>query len=222
MPALQWNNNVDTAILSSAYFPPIDYFAVLRSYPDFFIEGCENYIKQSYRNRCNIFASDGVLSLTIPIIKGGVHMPIRDVKADYSYPWLLRHKRAIISAYRSSPFFEYYCDDLFSILDKKEIFLFDINQQLLSALCEMCGLKVNISLTQEYVQSNRLEDTIVDFRETIHPKKESPVFNDDKKLKPYYQVFSDKWGFKSNLSIIDLLFNEGPDSISFLESYSNS
>jgi hypothetical protein len=216
-----WNNRKKgNALLSSAYFPPIDYFTIIRNYSSILIEECDNYQKQSYRNRCNIFASDGILSLSIPIVKSPVHTSIRDIKIDYSYPWLQRHKRAIISAYRSSPFFDYYRDNLFFILDQKKTFLFDLNTDLLSALLEMCGVKAHLSLTKQYVRGADLDDNSDDFREIIHPKMESPIFGSCQKIKPYYQVFSDKWGFKSNLSVIDLLFNEGPNAISFLESNS--
>lgn len=217
MEAPQWNNCDGKILLSSAYFPPIDYFYAMASSKETVVEGCENYQKQSYRNRCSIFASDGVLSLTIPIIKAPAHTCIKDIKIDYFYPWLIQHKRAIISAYRNSPFFEYYQDDIFAILDAKEEFLFDLNLKLTELLAGLCGFKASISISKEYISTGEPDAGFCDLRGSIHPKKDSPIFKGEKSLKPYYQVFSDKWGFKQNLSIIDLLFNEGPNSISFLK-----
>lgn len=218
MEALQWMSSTSGMILlSCAYFPTVDYFMALASSDEIIIEGCENYQKQSYRNRCVIFASDGPLSLTVPVIKAPAHSKIRDIKIDYFYPWLLQHKRAIISAYRNSPFFEYYQDDIFAILDSKQEYLFDLNIKLTELLARLCGIKWNFSVSKEYIPGNELPEAAMDYRERIHPKKQSPIIDTGNELKPYYQVFSDKWGFKSNLSIMDLLFNEGPNSISFIK-----
>lgn len=208
---------MEKVLLSTAYFPPIDYFVAMAASSEAVVEGCENYQKQSYRNRCSIFASDGILNLTIPVVKVPPHTSIREMKIDYFYPWLLQHKRAIISAYRNSPFFEYYQDDIFAILDAKETFLFDLNMKLTELLCSLCGFKANISISNDYCPKGQTSEDVLDLRGEIHPKRESPIFTPEKNLKPYYQVFSDKWGFKSNLSILDLLFNEGPNAISFLK-----
>ncbi len=179
------------------------------------LESRESFIRQTYRNRCKIFATDGILSLSIPVTKELPNTPIKEVKIDYSKPWLQQHKRAIISAYRSSPFFEYYQDELFEILDSGEASLFIMNLKIINKLIELLGINKYILLTEEFTA--KYSEEVLDLRSIILPKRESPLLPDFlKESKPYYQVFSDKQGFKSNLSIIDLLFNEGPNSISYL------
>ncbi len=208
-------NKADTLILSSAYFPPINYFKAMASSDTILLEFCESFIRQTYRNRCKILATDGVLSLSIPVTKEFPNTPIKDVKIDYSKPWLQQHKRAIISAYRSSPFFEYYQDEIFEILDSGETSLFMMNLRIINKMIELLGLNKSITLTEEFVA--KYGEGTMDLRSLIQPKRVSPLLPDFlKESKPYYQVFSDKQGFKSNLSIIDLLFNEGPNSISYL------
>ncbi|MBO5803891.1 MAG: WbqC family protein [Bacteroidales bacterium] len=207
----------DSAVLlSTAYFPPIDYFVAIANGGDVRLEQYENYCKQSYRSRCNIFACDGVLSLTIPVVTSGNNTPIREVKVDYTKKWLQQHTRALVSAYMSSPFFEYYQDDIFGVLESGEKYLFDLNCKLMDLLMENLGLNREITLTDEYIPTHLLQDNVLDYRERIHPKKGSPIFTDEVKQKPYYQVFSQKYGFVSGLSVLDLLFNEGPQASTFL------
>ena len=210
-------NSDTTALLSTAYFPPIDYFVAIANSGNVVLEQCENYSKQSYRNRCNIFACDGVLSLTIPVVTSGNNTPVREVKIDYSKKWLLQHKRALVSAYMSSPFFEYYQDDIFGVLDSGEKYLFDLNTRLTDVLMENLGIRKTISLSEDYIPSSLVGDGVADFRGAIHPKKVSPIFGEELKQKPYYQVFSQKYGFISGLSVLDLLFNEGPEACRFLK-----
>ena len=190
-----------------------------------YIEACENYQKQSYRNRCRFYAADGVQALSFPVIhEGGTYKhPVKDIKVDYSTPWLLQHKRAIVSAYRTSAYFEYYQDELFEILDSMPENLLDLNMSLLRFFIEKTGLKVDLRLTEEYSRDGAVQgpdDATVqcaDLREIIHPKRVNSILADLALEKPYFQVFAPKYGFKSDLSIMDLLFNEGPDSILFLK-----
>jgi hypothetical protein len=210
-------NKDATALLSTAYFPPVEYFVAMVNNKRVKLEQYESYSKQSYRNRCNIFASDGTLSLTIPVITAGNNTPIRDIKIDYSKKWLLQHKRALVSAYMSSPFFEYYQDDIFNVLESGEEYLFDMNCRLMDVLMDNLGIAPEISLTDEYVPASLLESDVLDYRESIHPKKVSPIFGKEIEEKPYYQVFSQKYGFISGLSILDLLFNEGPEACRYLK-----
>ena len=179
-----------------------------------YIEACENYQKQSYRNRCRFYAADGVQSLSFPIVhEGGTHkLPISEIKVDYSTPWLQQHERAIISAYRTSAYFEYYQDELFDILESKPERLLDLNMAILRFFIEKIGLAVDLRLTEDYVK-----DAPDDFRELIHPKRPDNILKEMGLEKPYFQVFAPKYGFKSNLSVMDLLFNEGPDSILYLK-----
>ena len=179
-----------------------------------YIEACENYQKQSYRNRCRFYAADGVQSLSFPIMhEGGTHkLPISEIKVDYSTPWLQQHERAIISAYRTSAYFEYYQDELFDSLESKPERLLDLNMAILRFFIEKIGLAVDLRLTEDYVK-----DAPDDFRELIHPKRPDNILKEMGLEKPYFQVFAPKYGFKSNLSVMDLLFNEGPDSILYLK-----
>ncbi|MBR2162391.1 MAG: WbqC family protein [Bacteroidales bacterium] len=230
-------------LLSTAYLPPVSYFAAIAQEMDglsnrrdgdssrelspsvIYIEACENYQKQSYRNRCRFYAANGIQLLSYPIIhEGGTHkLPISEIKIDWSTPWLQQHKRAIVSAYRTSAYFEYYQDEFFAIMDRKPERLIDFNSDLLRFFIEKTGLCVNLRMTKEYSREGivRLPDGSAilcdDLRETIHPKRSNSILKDLKLEKPYFQVFSRKHGFLSDLSVMDLLFNEGPDSIMYLK-----
>ena len=229
-------------LLTTAYFPPVSYFAAMAedmsglidrkdgggscelSPSVVYIEACENYQKQSYRNRCRFYAADGVQALSFPVVhEGGTYKhQVKDVKVDYSTPWLLQHKRAIVSAYRTSAYFEYYQDELFEILDSMPEKLLDLNMALLRFFVEKTGIKVDLRLTQEYSSDGSVMTgsglvMCEDLREKIHPKRPNTILQDLALEKPYFQVFAPKYGFKSDLSIMDLLFNEGPDSILYLK-----
>ena len=220
-------------LFTTAYFPPVSYFAAIaedmaglsRKRGDdgslelspsvVYIEACENFQKQSYRNRCRFYAADGVQTLSFPILHdGGTHkQPVADIRIDYSKPWVLQHKRAIVSAYGMSAYFDYYKDELFAILDSQPEKLLDLNLALLRFFIEKIGLKVDLRLTEDYVKETDCED----LREVIHPKKDNDVLRRLGLEKPYFQVCAQKYGFNSDLSVMDLLFNEGPDSILYLK-----
>lgn len=201
------------AVLSTAYFPPVEYFMAAAMTGSILIEAQESYVKQSYRNRCRIYACDGVLSLTVPVSMPENSRGISMAVVDYSKPWLQQHERAIVSAYRTSAFFEYYQDDIFPILESRPAGLLDLNMALTLRLLDLLGIRCSVSLTEEYRQSYGPE--FLDLRDALHPKKTVPeIFRD--RLRPYYQVFSAKFGFISGLSAVDLLFNEGPDALSYL------
>lgn len=234
-------------LLTTAYFPPVSYFAAIAQEMEglirikgedrrsllssplspsvIYIEACENYQKQSYRNRCCFYAADGMQSLSFPIIhESGTHKrPISEIRIDYSKPWVMQHKRAIISAYRTSAYFEYYQDELFEILDSRPERLIDLNTRLLKFFLDKTGIMADVRMTENYViGENALESqgekiAYEDLREAIHPKREDTILRDLELEKPYFQVFAEKHGFIPNLSIMDLLFNEGPDSITFLK-----
>ena len=180
-----------------------------------YIEACENFQKQSYRNRCRFYGADGVQTLSFPVIhEGGTHQnPISEVKIDYKTPWVQQHEKAIISAYGMSAYFEYYQDELFAILESRPDKLFDLNMALLKFFIDKTGLCVDLRLTEDY---DRMPDA-EDLREVIHPKRPNAILRDLELEKPYFQVFSQKHGFQSDLSVMDLLFNEGPDSILYLK-----
>ncbi len=201
------------AVLSTAYFPPVEYFMAAAMTGSILIEAQESYVKQSYRNRCRIYACDGVLSLTVPVSMPENSRGMSMAVVDYSKPWLQQHERAIVSAYRTSAFFEYYQDDIFPILESRPAGLLDLNMALTLRLLDLLGIRCSVSLTEEYRQSYGPE--FLDLRDALHPKKTVPeIFRD--RLRPYYQVFSAKFGFIPGLSAVDLLFNEGPDALSYL------
>lgn len=190
-----------------------------------YIEACENYQKQSYRNRCSFYGAEGVQTLSFPIIhKNGTHkQPISEICVDYSTPWLQQHQKAIISAYRTSAYFEYYMDELFGIMDSRPETLFELNMNLIRFFIEKTGIAVDLHTTEDYSRDGVLilpdGSTVIceDMRETIHPKRPDTILKDYGLEKPYFQVFAPKHGFRQNLSIMDLLFNEGPDSILYLK-----
>ncbi len=224
-------------LLGIAYFPPISYFALMAEGKTVHIEACENYQKQSWRNRCRYYAADGPQYLNFPVVhEGGTHeLPITKIKVDYSTPWVIRTERAIASAYESSAYFDYYKDELFAILDSKPETLFELDMQIIRFFLKKTRIEVDIRLTEEYVppvpvvrqahQPTRRahqpqpvpEPVEGDYREILHPKRPDTVLKDLGLEKPYFQVFARKYGFIPNLSIMDLLFNEGPDSILYLK-----
>lgn len=205
-------SNFKNIVLSCAYLPPIDYFRAIKRSEQWKLEQCENYQKQSYRSRCHIFSANGLLPLYIPIERDkGLSIPIREIKIDNSKEWQVQHWRALVSAYNSSAFFDYYKDDFAPFYGNKYNFLFDYNFALLSLTLELIGFSEGIVLTQNYETTIRGSD----YRDQIHPKKQSPFESENKKSK-YHQVFALKHGYISNLSIVDLLFNEGPQSYDFI------
>lgn len=193
--------------LTTAYLAPVQYYCKLYQARQVILEINDNYVKQTYRNRCSIAASDGVLNLSVPIIKPDTLKCLtRDIKISDHGNWRHLHWNAIFSAYNSSPFFEYYSDDFIPFYKNKFTFLLDFNVELQELICSLLDIQPNMKKTDSYAE---LEKN--DFRETIRPKHEGEdlFFNPT----PYYQVFQDKNGFLPNLSIIDLLFNMGPESI---------
>jgi len=196
-------------ILSTAYFPPIEYLSAFLQADNVYIESHENYIKQTYRNRCVIPTANGILPLTIPIKKGGLHnCPINQVQIDYGQPWQRTHWRALEAAYNASPFFIFYRDYLEAFFLQKEIeTLLEFNQQLFDTLLKLFGIDKNYCYTEHYIENH--QDSVLDLRNEIHPKKIVQENYPFRQRMPYRQVFSEKLGFIPNLSCVDLLFNEG-------------
>ncbi len=204
----------DTIILSSFYLPPIEYFARIINAPSFKVELYENYLKQTYRNRCHIYTANGKLPLSIPVHKTyGNHTLIKDIEISYMENWQANHWGAIESAYNKSPFFLYYRDDLKKFYITTWEYLWEFNTALNEFLLKKLKIKQALSFTEDYITT--LNDTI-DPRYCITPKEDSKGIIFPK----YYQVFESKFGFIPNLSIIDLLFNEGPESTNYLKNIS--
>ena len=196
-----------TVILSTAYLAPVEYYMQMYNSERVIIEKQCNYIKQTYRNRCVIASANGLQTLSIPIIKpSSSHCCTKDIRIAEHGNWQHLHWNAIVSAYNSTPFFEYYEDDFRPFYEKKQEFLFDFNQELMELVCSLLDITPNVSFSSQFITD--IKPNELDLRELIHPKKEPYI----KKHKPYYQVFENKFGFQSNLSIIDLLFNMGPEA----------
>jgi WbqC-like protein family len=193
------------------YLPSIEYFCALQRFEEIQLERHENYVKQSYRNRCYLNTAQGVEMLIVPLTAKHGKTSIKDVRIDYSKKWQNNHWRTIESAYRNAPFFEYYSDDLRTILYRNQEFLFDLNLELLSFCLKSirCNPAVSVSPFYEKVPSSY----VFDLRSQINPKKPA---SDRAFYKPvaYHQVFGS--GFAENLSLIDLLFCEGPGATSLL------
>lgn len=202
----------EKVLLSTAYLPPIQYFTKILKYDDILIEAHENFIKQTYRNRCNIYGANGMISLTIPVKRNVSKIVIKDLLIDYSTNWRKLHWKSIESAYNSSPFFEYYADDYFPFYQKEYKYLLDYNCDIQEIVMDNLGIIKKLNFTNEYQFPKGL--LIDDFREKIQPKKSFQDY--DFKIQKYNQVFIDKHGFIPNLSILDLIFNEGPNAINFI------
>jgi hypothetical protein len=202
-----------TVLLSTAYLAPVEYYFLMCNHPQVIIEAHCNYMKQTYRNRCVIASANGCQTLSIPIVKpDSLKCPTKDIRIAEHGNWRHLHWNAIVSAYNSTPFFEFYCDDFRPFYEKPAGFLFDFNEQLRELVCSLLDLSPAISYSTEYIFSPQPE--MLDLREGIHPKKEPFLQN----FHPYYQVFETKYGFQKNLSIIDLLFNMGPEAALWLNS----
>lgn len=201
-------------LLSTAYFAPISYFSKLAFFPEIYLEQHEHYIKQTYRNRTVILGANGPISLIVPVEKGrDQKIKITDLRIAYDEEWQRNHWRTIFSAYNSSPFFEYYADELEHFFLKKSIFLFDFNQRITETILNILDIPVSLNLTNEFEQ---IPENCLNFREKINPKKQRNASDPLFAPQPYTQVFGEKFGFVPDLSILDLLFNEGPSAHSVL------
>jgi hypothetical protein len=206
----------EPAILSTAYFPNIQYISKLLLHKKVIIEKFETYQKQSYRNRCTILAANGLLDLTIPVIKtSGNHTLTKDIEIEYETNWQQVHWRAIVSAYGNSPFFEIFEDELAHIFEKKVKFLIDFNYKILCQIQESLGIEFAIVFSESFIPAG---ENPFDFRNSIHPKARLNKPDSYFQPLPYFQVFSDVYGKQANLSFIDLMSNEGPQAIDLCKS----
>lgn len=199
---------MEKIVLSTAYLPTIEYFAFIAKSEVFFLEGCETFQKQSYRNRAYILTAGGVQSLILPTRHDTQRCCIRDVRIDYKDKWQLKHWRAIETAYSGTPYFLYYKDFLYPFFEKKYDFLFDYNTELTLTLLKLLKIKKVPAITETYI--NMYEDAL-DLRSELHPKRENLI-----ESRPYPQIFSDRQPFADRLSVIDLLFNLGPEALQHL------
>ena len=183
--------------------PPVSWFAAFVQHDGpVQIEKFEHFPKQTYRNRAHIYSPNGLLGLSIPVVKGSKsHTKLKDVKISYEANWQKIHWKSLESGYRSSSFFEFYEDDIRPFYEQKTEFLFDYNEALMEFLFKSLKLEKNYDFTNSY---EVYEEPVKDYRDNIHPKK-TPLYSTDE----YYQVFSTANGFIPDLSIVDLLFNHG-------------
>lgn len=197
-------------ILPSFYLPPIEYFSVLKSAIDpVLIEKNEHFPKQTYRNRACIHSANGKLDLIVPVVKGAkVHTAMKDVKISYEFDWQRLHWLSLQTSYRSSAFFEFYEDELAPFYHSKWDYLFDYNMELTLVMLRLLKLNQTYSFTETYLDPANVAG---DYRTIIHPKKDTGF-----KTKTYFQVFEDRNGFLPNLSVLDLLCSQGPQSAAYL------
>jgi hypothetical protein len=203
------------ALLSITYLGPVQYFTKFLLHTETIIEQYDHYIKQTYRNRCHIMGANGMLPLSIPVLKGEAHKTyVRDIRIDNQKKWQKLHWRSIVSAYRHSPFFEFYVDELSPFFEQTYAFLMDYDVALLEWILRSLEMDINLSYSMAFTDT--AGEHSADYREVIHPKRD---LSSDPFFVPvaYPQVFADRHGFRANLSIIDLLFNEGPNARSVLE-----
>ena len=202
--------SLPTLLLATAYAPPVSYFVKLYEHVagTIALEGCEHYIKQSYRNRCRILSPNGIQSLTIPVeLPAGGKTLIRDVRISAHSDWRHLHLQALRTAYGATPFFQYYIDELLPFYERKYVFLWDFNGDLLTWLLQQLDLEVELLPTEEFLPpSSSLE--IEDLRYIIQPRRAGKV--PGFMPQSYYQGYANRYDFTPELSIFDLLFEQGP------------
>ena len=218
------------ALLSTTYFGPVQWYQKLYRYEEVEIEQWESFQKQTYRNRCLIATTQGIQALTVPVERGTSPL-IKDIRISDHGNWRHLHWNALVSAYGESPFFEYYQDDIRPFFKKRWDYLLDFNEAIREKMCELLDIQPKVKYSLEFkvysLEMNTLvaekstinykQSTInkeIDFREGIRPKH--PMEDPDFEPKPYYQVYQQKHGFLANLSVLDLLFNMGPEGIFYL------
>lgn len=197
-------------LLHPAFFAPVSHYALMAQADTLVFENNDNYQKQTYRNRTYIYGANGKLLLNIPIqhTGDGSHQKYRDVKIENNFDWQKHHWKSLQSAYRGSAFFEFYEDEIAPLFMETQTYLLDFNYRCQELTCECLQLDLDYSKTEEFFKDSEQ----IDLRETVNAKTKPFI-----SVKPYFQVFEDKKGFIPNLSILDLLFNEGTNALTYLE-----
>jgi len=209
-------NNPGQILLPIAYFPPVSYFVHLLSYPVIHIEQMETFPKQTYRNRCVIMTEAGKSNLIVPVSKPhGNHTMTKDIEISYREPWQQHHWKTLQSGYRSSPFFNYYDEIIYHLFTTQERLLLNHNINILKTLGKLIGIEIKVQLTTDFLKQ---AEGMFDLRSVISPKKQLS----SNEFPSYPQVFEHKFGFKGGLSILDLLFNTGPDTLQYLKRISQT
>lgn len=196
-------------LISTAYLPPVQYFSLISKADLIFIEREENYLKQTFRNRCYILSSHGPQILSVPVLLGSLHKtPVKDIRIDYSKRWQQVHLRAISASYKSAPYYDFYHEKIEKAISRKNEFLLDLNTELLNLLISYLKINKVTEYTSDFEPAAGFDH---DFRYRISPKSE-PLF----KVSDYQKVFKTNEGFNNHLSIIDLIFNKGPDAPDYI------
>ena len=198
-----------TALLQTTYFGPIQWYQKLCSFDRCLVEQHDSYQKQTYRNRCIIATANGQQALTVPVEHTDEKTLVKDLRISDHNQWRRIHWNALQSAYSESPFFDYYADDIRPFFEKRYTFLVDFNEQIRQTICQLIDIHPKVEYSKDYVQEHPN-----DYRSVINAKHPQP--DPDFQSKEYWQVFSRKHGFQPNLSILDLLFCMGPESIFYL------
>jgi hypothetical protein len=201
-------------LLSTAYWPNLHYTYYVLNSTKTFIERHEHYQKQSFRNRTQILSANGVLDLTVPVKKIKDKELISSIEISYAENWQNKHWRAITSAYKNSPYFDFFEDELKKFYENRYELLIDYNTEQLKSVFKILKLPRQLLFTDKYEKEPA---QLKDLREMIHPKK---IATTDKTAgpllsRPYYQTFEDKFGFTPNLSILDLLLNKGLEALDY-------
>jgi hypothetical protein len=196
-------------LVSTAYLPPIEYFSLIAQADEVSVEREESYLKQSFRNRCYILSAHGPQLLSVPVYLGSQHKtPLKEIRIDYSKRWQQVHLRAISASYSASPYFQFYFENIEKIINKNFEFLIDLNLELTESVLKMLKIKTKLTYSTNFKPVSEDEN---DFRYKISPKKETQFF-----VREYIQVFNNDNKFVHGLSIIDLIFNMGPEASGYL------
>ena len=191
------------------YFPNIHQFTQIIKANNILFEVSDNYQKQTFRNRTYIYGANGKLGLFIPVIHTHKNRELfKDVKISYESNWMDLHLKSLQSAYRSSPYFEYFEDDFIKLYSEKEKFLVDFNIKCIKLIYNLLDLYLDFKISSEYVEKT---NDIIDLRDLSNARKQKTI-----ETPKYIQVFESKHGYLNNLSIIDLIFSEGPNSVSII------
>ena len=200
-----------TPLIHPTYLPDIAHFTIMVK-GQFLFEKEDNYQKQTYRNRAFIYSANGPQLLSVPIKHSNNpqgHQKYKEVVIEDNFDWKKQHWKSIQTSYRTSPFFEYYEDDIVPFFEKKHRRLYDMNLESISMLADIMQVDLDYHFTEGY---EKVTDTLTDLRSLVNAKSKAvPDFQ------PYTQVFGEKHGYIPNLSVLDLLFNEGPNALNYLE-----
>jgi hypothetical protein len=197
-------------LMSTAYLPPAEYFSLIVNADTILIEKEENYLKQSYRNRCYLLSAHGTQILSVPVLEGSRRkVSVKDIRIDYSKRWQQVHLGALCASYRASPYFEFFFDAIEKIILNNHTFLIDLNMDLTEFACSILGIEKKILFTIDFEPPGNADS---DFRYSLSPKKESSY-----QLKDYIKVFNNGPVVDSRISIVDLIFNNGREAVDFLK-----